>query len=272
MAADVTLAPAVRQSLLLDRARQLVDAGAHNAQAAEVAAVHDAIWPAQAPICPTLTCRAVLGRAFFTIKRWLDQQDNSPSISTSSTVSKNTSTARFHSDTTTLFPHGLGVAYSNDNLTDSAARYIIKHDPDAAQFFKVLPPEAKEGEDDEQPTETEQPTATAESAPASQQPAIDYDLLASKVADELQRRAQPTVPATDGQPALTASAGGAPTSGDASTDTHEDGRPVALSRQNHAQLVTTYTTELGTAPAEDLLNDDLRAAITQHRAGKQDPE
>jgi hypothetical protein len=253
---------------VLDRARHLIDAGAHNAQVAEIAAVHDAIWPAQAPICPTLTCRAVLGRAFFTIKRWLDQQDNSPSTSTDSTVSKSTSTARFHSDSTTLFPHGLGVAFSNDNLTDSAARYILKHDPDAKQFFKVLPP-AAEGEEEFNPeaqqaqATTEPASAPATSSAASPEAGIDYAKLAAYILDEQERRA--VKPAA---PALTASAGGA----DSKDNDHGDEKPLPLSRQNKEQLMVTYRAELKTEPGEDLLNDDLRDAITQHRAGQQDPE
>ncbi|MGI4864625.1 MAG: hypothetical protein ACRYFZ_11945 [Janthinobacterium lividum] len=261
---------------LLDRARQLIDAGAHNAQAAEVAAVHDAIWPAQAPVCPTLTCRAVLGRAFFTIKRWLDQQDNSPSTSTSSTVSKTTSIARFHSDTTTLFPHGLGMGFSNDNLTDSAARYILENDPEAEQFFKVLPPEA-EGEEEFQPkaTEaaaTEAPTASTV-APTQSLPAdFDYDKLADKVFERLKSHAenQGGAPDSTQQPALTASTGGAADTADG--DTHEDGKPLPLSRLNKEQLVAAYRTELQADPPADMLNDDLRSALASHRAGQQDPE
>jgi hypothetical protein len=215
--------------------------------------VHDAIWPAQAPVCPTLTCRAVLGRAFFTIKRWLDQQDNSPSTSTDSTVSKSTSTARFHSESTTLFPHGLGIGYSNDNLTDSAARYILKNDPEAAQFFKVLPPNLENGETDEHPA-TEPATSAAEG--------IDYAKLAAAVVDEQERRQ------AAGGTKLSASTGGAA----GKSDADDDEKPLPISRQNKEQLVATYREELGTEPSADLLNDDLRAAITAHRAGKQDPE
>lgn len=250
---------------LLDRARHLVDAGAHNAQAAEVAAIHDAIWPAQAPVCPTLTCRAVLGRAFFTIKRWLDQQDNSPSTSTTSTVSKSASTARFHSDETTLFPHSLGMGFSNANLTDSVARYILKGDPDAKQFFKVLPPEA-EGEEDFQPKATEPVTAETPSATTTPESDIDYAKLAAAILDEQERRqadgAKPTAPA------LTASAGGE----DSKDNDHNDDKPLPLSRQNKEQLQATYRAELKKEPTEDLLNDDLRDAIAEHRNSLQDPE
>lgn len=252
---------------LLDRARLLIDAGAHNARAAEVAAVHDAIWPAQAPVCPTLTCRAVLGRAFFTIKRWLDQQDNSSSTSTTSTVSKNTPTARFHSDTTTLFPHGLGIGFTNDNLTDSAARYILKNDPDAAQFFKVLPPDAEDGEQDEVPVAQSSPaTAAAPVAPTVASPAtgaIDYAQLAAAVVNEQERR-QKEGSAT--APALTAAAGGASDG----TDGDGDDKPLALSRLNKDQLVAAYRTELNAEPPTEMLNDDLRAAIAKHRAGQTD--
>ena len=250
---------------LLDRARLLIDAGAHNARAAEVAAVHDAIWPAQAPVCPTLTCRAVLGRAFFTIKRWLDQQDNSSSTSTTSTVSKNTPTARFHSDTTTLFPHGLGIGFSNDNLTDSAARYILKNDPDAAQFFKVLPPEA-EGEEDFQPKATEAPTVAPAAAPASAAGAIDYAQLAAAVVDEQERRQKDAAAqASTAAPTLTAAAGGA---ADGAGDGEGDDKPLPLSRLNKDQLVAAYRTELNAEPPTDMLNDDLRTAIATHRASQ----
>lgn len=126
---------------LLDRARQLVAAGPHDAALAEIAAVHDAIWPAKAPVCPTNLCRQVLGVAFYAIKRWVEQQqgaagDLAPSSSFMST--KTASAARFKEG---IFhtPHGLGVTYSNANLTEKAALDILENDPDAAQFFDVLP-------------------------------------------------------------------------------------------------------------------------------------
>jgi hypothetical protein len=274
---------------LLDRARQLPAAGPYSIRAAETAAVHAAIYPSRDAVCET--CPAELGKAYYAIKRWLDQQDSS-STSTTLTVNKNTSIARFLSESIILTPHGLGIAYSNDNLTDKAARYILKNDPDAAQFFKVLPPDAEEGED-ETPAAGEATTQAAAPAASAMLSAVvpagfDYNALASAMVDELERRAeerntkfeQDMDDATAEQPALTASAGGAADGSDAtdSTDTSDstdnnagtdvDGedRPVRLSRMNKEQLVAAYTAELGEAPAEGLTNDELREAIAAKRS------
>jgi hypothetical protein len=293
---------------LLDRAQQLVAAGPYDARPTEIAAVHDAIWPEKAPVCPTLTCRQVLGVAYFSIKRWAEQQGAASTAPLSlSTMKKSTSVARFKNANTIYTPHGLGVAYSNDNLTDKAARYIIANDPDAAALFSELPPAEEEGEDEQQLTPAQQ---TAEKAlvkaehPVQTAPAgFDYTKLAKAMVDELERREgertaqfeQDMDNAISGQPPLTASTGGA-AEGEASlevktealsngvevttgqtesTDTQEadtDERPVRLSRMNKEQLVATYTTELGQAPEEKLTNDELRDAIAEKRASQQDPE
>jgi len=267
VATDLVLAPAVRQLLLIDRARQLVAAGPYSIRAAETAAVHAALYPGRDAVCET--CPAELGKAYYAIKRWLDQQDSS-STSTNLTVNKTTSTARFTSDTLTYTPHGLGIAYTNDNLTDKAARYILKNDPDAAQFFKTLPPDAE----DETPT-----AAPAASAPAAAQtvPAdFDYTKLAKAMVDELESRereryTQPEASAAPEQPNLTASAGGAAeadpnkTDGDGDGD-HDGEQPVRLSRANKEVLQAYYRAEVGGEPAADLTNDELREAIAAKRA------
>jgi hypothetical protein len=222
-------------------------------------------------------------------------------------MKKSTSVARFKNANTIYTPHGLGVAYSNDDLTDKAARYIIANDPDAAVLFSELPPAEEEGEGEQQLTPAQQ---TAEKAlvkaehPVQHAPAsFDYAKLAKAMVDELERREgertaefeQDLENATSEQPPLTASTGGAG-EGDAilevktealsnsvevttgqteSTDTHEadtDERPVRLSRMNKEQLVATYTAELGQVPAEGLTNDELRDAIAEKRASQQDPE
>jgi hypothetical protein len=220
---------------------------------------------------------------------------------------KSTSVARFKSATTIYMPHGLGVAYSNDNLTDKAARYIIANDPDAVALFSELPPAEEEGEGEQQLTPAQQ---TAEKAlakaehPQQTAPAgFDYTKLAKAMVDELERREgertaqfeQDMDNAISGQPPLTASTGGAgegeaslevktealsngaevTTGQTESTDTSEadtDERPVRLSRMNKELLVSTYTAELGQAPEEKLTNDELRDAIAEKRASQQDPE
>jgi hypothetical protein len=291
---------------LLARAQQLVAAGPYDARPTEIAAVHDAIWPEKAPVCPTLTCRQVLGVAYFSIKRWAEQQGAASNAPLSlSTMKKSTSVARFKSATTIYTPHGLGVAYSNDNLTDKAARYIIANDPDAAGLFSELPPTEEGGEGEQQLTPAQQ---TAEKAlekaehPVQTAPAgFDYAKLAKAVVDELERREgerntafeQDLDNATSEQLPLTASIGGAADAGqetdntdnsDSNTDTSDntsnnsgtdaDGeeKPVRLSRMNKEQLVIAYTAELGQAPAEGLTNDELRDAIAEKRSSLQDPE
>jgi hypothetical protein len=287
---------------LLERAQQLVAAGPYDARTSEIIAVHALIYPDREPVCDH--CRAEQGKAYFAIKRWAEQQDSSSSISTNSTVKKSTSVARFKNANTIYTPHGLGVAYSNDNLTDKAARYIIANDPDAAALFSELPPAEEEGED-EQLTPAQQ---TAEKAlvkaahPVQTAPAgFDYAKLAKAMVDELERREgertaefeQALDNAASEQPPLTASTGGAADAGqetdntdnsDSNTDTSDntsnnsgtdaDGeeKPVRLSRMNKEQLVATYTAELGQVPAEGLTNDELRDAIAEKRSSLQDPE
>jgi hypothetical protein len=271
----------------LKRARQLVAGGVYSASAAEIAAVHAAIYPSRDDVCQT--CPGELGKAFYAIQRWATQQDSFSSTSTSSTV-KNQSVARFHSDDITYTPHGLGVVYSNTNLTDKAARYILKTDPDAIQHFAVLPPEAQEGEDDapvaakpEQATETQVEKAQQQvtAVPAE----FDYAKLAAAMLDEVERRqsnadaaaSQARIDAAQ-QPALTASTGGAADAGqetdktDTSDNVQDETKPVSLSRANKAQLTAFYVAEIGHAPAEDLNVDQLRGAIAEHRAAQQDPE
>ena len=247
---------------LLKRARQLVAGGPYSQNVSEIIAVHAAIYPSRDLVCDH--CPAEQGKAYFAIKRWVTQQDNSPSTSTDSTVSKSTSTARFHSDSITLFPHGLGMAFNNGNLTDSVARYILKNDPDAAQFFSVLPPA---GDEDAQPEAQHQAPASTGKSSVNTAPApegIDYAKLAAAMLDEQARRQ-----AEGGtEPALTASAGG---EGSKDND-HSDDKPLPLSRQNKEQLQATYRAELKKEPTEDLLNDDLRDAIAEHRNSLQDPE
>jgi hypothetical protein len=293
---------------LLERAQALVAAGPYDARPAEIAAVHDAIWPEKAPVCPTLGCRQVLGVAYFSIKRWAEQQGAASDAPLSlSTMKKTTSVARFSSDHTIYTPHGIGVAYSNTNLTDNAARYILKNDPDAARLFSELPPEAEEGEGEQSLTPAQQTAEKAlekAEAPTQQVPAgFDYAKLASAMLDEVERRSaerdakfqQDMADATQ-QHELKASAGGTDegeaetelevktetldngvevTTGQtdgAASDDHNDEKPVRLSRMNKEQLVATYTTELGQAPDEKLTNDELRDAIAEKRASLQDPE
>ncbi|MDJ0367381.1 hypothetical protein QMK33_19710 [Hymenobacter sp. H14-R3] len=292
---------------LLDRARQLVAAGPYSARPAEVASVHAALYPGRDAVCQT--CRHELGTAYFAIKRWADQQDSSSTIF-SDNVKKSTVTARFHSDQLIYTPHGLGVAYSNANLTDKAARDILKADPDAAAHFAVLPPAATEGED-EQPLTPAQASAEkqAEKAehPAPAAPAgFDYAKLAAALLDESERRqnevdaahekawldaAQQHAPADNATPSLTASAGGAEapateavvetqtltngvevTTGHLEVIDEHDEQPVRLSRMNKEQLLDTYRVELRLEPAAGLTNDQLRDAIAEHRASLQDPE
>jgi hypothetical protein len=275
---------------LLDKAQQLVAAGVYSASAANIAQIHAAIYPSRDAVCQT--CPGELGKAFYGIQRWATQQDSFSSTSTSSTV-KNQSVARFHSDDITYTPHGLGVVYSNTNLTDKAARYILKTDPDAIQHFAVLPPEAAEGEDDapvaatpEQATETQVEKAQQQvtAVPAE----FDYAKLAAAMLDEVERRqadaSQARIDATQ-QPALTASTGGAAdagqetdttdktdTSDSTSDNVQDETKPVSLSRANKAQLTAFYVAELGHAPAEDLTVEQLHGAIAEHRAAQQDPE
>jgi hypothetical protein len=281
---------------LLARAQQLVAAGPYDARPAEIAAVHDAIWPEKAPVCPTLTCRRVLGVAYFSIQRWAEQQGAAGTTPLTSSIMKKTTTARFKHDTTIYTPHGLGVAYSNTNLTDKAARDIIKNDPDAAGLFEVLPPEAEEGEGEQQLTASQQATETqVEKAQASTQEApagFDYAKLASAMLDEIERRnadadaaaSQARIDAAQ-QPALTASTGGAAegdqgsdnvdntdTSDNTSDSDQDENKPVSLSRANKDQLIAFYTAELGQAPAPELTNEDLRKAIAEKRASQQDAE
>jgi hypothetical protein len=268
---------------LLGRAQQLVAAGLYDARPAEIAAVHAAIYPDRDAVCQT--CRGELGKAYYAIKRWAEQPNSSSIISTSSTVKKNTSTARFKSDHTIYTPHGLGIAYSNDNLTDKAARYIIANDPDAAGLFSELPPEASEEE--EQPAQAVAPTPAPAQAPVAAGQ-IDYVKLAQAIVD-IQNKAKAQEPDTevkelteeakgDGQH-LTASTGGAADAGNqpngsdnSGTDADGDDKPVRLSRMNKEQLVATYTAELGQAPDEKLTNDELRDAIAEKRSSMQDPE
>jgi hypothetical protein len=283
---------------LLERAQRLVAAGPYSPSISEIIDVHALLYPSRDPVCDH--CPAEQGRAYFAIKRWVEQQENSFSTSISSIVKKGT-TARVHSDTLTYTPHGLGVAYTNANLTDKAARDILKMDPDAIQHFAVLPPEAEEGEDEQPLTSTQQATETqvakaeqqATAAPAE----FDYAKLARAMLDEVERRqaaadaaaSQARIDAAQQQPALTASTGGAADAGQGSdnvdnTDTNADtsdstsesdqdeAKPVSLSRANKSQLTAFYVAEIGHAPAEDLTVDALRGAIAEHRAGQQDPE
>jgi hypothetical protein len=275
---------------LLERAQRLVAAGPYSPSVSEIIAVHALLYPARDPVCDH--CPAEQGRAYFAIKRWVEQQENSFSTSISSNVKKGT-TARFSSDTLTYTPHGLGVAYTNANLTDKAARDILKADPSAAQHFTVLPPEAEEGEDEQPLTASQQATETqvakAQAATKEAPAGFDYAKLASALADEMERRAQanatqPAPTATE-QPALTASTGGAAegaqgsdnvdntdTSDNTSDSDQDENKPVSLSRANKDQLIAFYTTELGQAPAPELTNEDLRKAIAEKRASQQDPE
>lgn len=290
---------------LLERAQALVAAGPYDARPAEIAAVHAAIYPDRDAVCQT--CRGELGRAYYAIQRWAAQQDAASDAPLSlSTMKKNNSVARFKSDSTIYTPHGLGVAYSNANLTDKAARDIIKNDPDAKALFSELPAEADEAEQDLSPAQASAEKAVEQAQTAVQQlPAgFDYAKLASAMVDELERRqaeAQAKHDAehdyqdeeeNDQQPDLTASVGGAAeaelevetdvldnnvevTTGHidgAAGDDHNDEKPVRLSRMNKDQLVAAYTTELGQAPAEGLTNDELRDAIAEKRASLQDPE
>jgi hypothetical protein len=262
--------------------------------------VHDIIWPEKAPVCPTLTCRKVLGVAYFSIKRWAEQQGAASDAPLSlSTMKKSTSVARFKSSDTIYTPHGLGIAYSNSNLTDKAARYIIDNDPDAKTLFSELPPDG-EDEDEQQLTPAQQSAEKAlekAEAPAQHVPAgFDYAKLASAMVDELERRSsearntqfeQDLDNARAQQPALTASTGGAADGGqetdntdnsDSNTDTsdnsdtedHDEAKPASLSRANKEQLQGLYRAELGQEPAVELTNDDLRNAIAEKRASLQD--
>jgi hypothetical protein len=287
---------------LLARAQQLVAAGPYDARPAEIAAVHDIIWPEKAPVCPTLTCRKVLGVAYFSIKRWAEQQGAAGDAPLSlSTMKKNNSVARFKSSDTIYTPHGLGIAYSNANLTDKAARYIIENDPDATGLFSELPPAAEDDEDEQQLTPAQQVADKAlnlaENPKQSAPDGFDYAKLAKAMVDELEQRAKDRDAESeqdsddDGddtteQPALTASAGGAANSdqetdetdkSDSTADTsdndgHDETKPASLSRANKEQLQAYYRAELGQEPAAELTNEDLRTAIAEKRASLQDPE
>jgi hypothetical protein len=272
---------------LLARAQQLVAAGPYDARVAEIIAVHALIYPDREPVCDH--CRAEQGKAYFAIKRWAEQQASPSTPLSSSTVQKSTSTARFKSDHTIYTPHGLGVAYSNANLTDKAARYILANDPDAVALFSELPGEASQDEPAGTPAQQSAEKALEKAQAPTQLVAagFDYTALASAMVDELERRAeardtkfeQDMAAATAQQPALTASTGGAadagkePNDADGSSgDADGDKRPAPLSRMNKEQLVATYTTELGQVPDEKLTNDELRDAIAEKRSSVQDPE
>lgn len=281
---------------LLERAQALVAAGPYDARPAEIAAVHAAIYPDRDAVCQT--CRGELGRAYYAIQRWATQQGAAGTAHLSSTPMKQNSVARFKSSDTIYMPHGLGVAYSNANLTDKVARYILENDPDAKALFSELPPAEGEGEDEQQLTPAQQSAEKAldKAASAVQQVPADFDYtkLASAMVDEIERRnqeataksAQQRIDASSEQPALTASAGGAADeshatdkkdNSDSNSDTsdsdgHDEAKPASLSRANKEQLVATYTVELGQAPAEGLTNEELRTAIAEKRASLQDPE
>ncbi|MGI4870967.1 MAG: hypothetical protein ACRYFX_07295 [Janthinobacterium lividum] len=282
---------------LVARAQQLLAAGPHNAAPAEVAALHALVWPTREPVCET--CRGELGKAYYALQRWVNQH-NSSTLSSSAPVKK-TTTARFHSDETQYTPHGLGVTYSNTNMTDKAARDILAGDPDAKDFFSVLPPAATAEDEAEDLATSQAATPAAAQAPVAPTtvPAdFDYAKLASALVDETERRqaakhtddpatqtstdevklsAQPGGQGADG----VTSAGSPPASVEVTTSTtapdeHDDDqdgeKPVRLSRMNKEQLVAAHTTELGSAPDVALTNDELRDALAQHRAGQQDPE
>ena len=175
---------------LLDRARALVAAGPYDARPAEIAAVHDAIWPAKAPVCPTLTCRRALGIAYFSIKRWAEQQGAAGDAPLSSPTMKKPVAARFKSDTTIYTPHGLGVAYSNANLTDSAARAILKADPDAERLFEVLPAEVADepAYDSDKKDQAASSTATGADSPAlTGLSEADLDKIAERLFDRMKK-------------------------------------------------------------------------------------
>lgn len=250
---------------LLDRAQRLVAAGPYSASAADIAAVHAAIYPSREPVCQT--CGQELGKAYYAIKRWADQQESHSSTSTSFPVKK-TTVARFESDDTSYTPHGLGIVYTNKNLTDKAARNILKADPEAQALFSQLPPEAEEGEDEQPAAQAAEPV----SAPVatSSEPQLDYDLLADKVAERLRASFTASVPTPT--PAASASdntdeSGKSDNTSDAGSDNVQDeSKPAPLSRANKEQLTALYTTELGQAPAPELSNDDLRKAIGDKRA------
>jgi hypothetical protein len=283
---------------LLDRARLLVAAGPHAASTSEVTAVHAMLYPSRDAVCQT--CPGELGRAYYAIQRWVTQQENSTSTSISSNV-KNGTTARFHSDSLIYTPHGLGIAYSNDNLTDKAARDILAADPDAAQHFSTLPPEESDEEKQEVLTASQQATEkqveqagqqAQAPAPSTSLPAgFDYAQLASAMMDEVERRQREAQAkhieqfetnlkaqaggATDGEPEVKKEVlanGVVATTGTTEPAGEEDGKPVRLSRMNKDQLVDAYRHELGMEPLADLTNDELRTAIAEKRASQQDPE
>jgi hypothetical protein len=281
---------------LLDRARQLVAGGPHSPNVSELIAVHALLYPSRDPVCDH--CPAEQGRAYYAIQRWVNQQENSSLTISSSNVKKGT-TARFHSDELIYTPHGLGVAYSNANLTDKAARNILAADPDAAQHFSVLPPKAEDGED-EQPQNASQAAATEAVEKAEQNQFVpagfDYAKLASAMLDEVQRRqaeAEAKQNAQDDDDDEQADDEAETENDEAETEVktevvgnvevttghtdgteadHTDEQPVRLSRMNKEQLLTTYRTELRMEPAAGLNNDELRNAIAEHRASQQDPE
>lgn len=275
---------------LLERGRRLVASGPHSPNTSEIAEVHAALYPTRDAVCQT--CPGELGRAYYAIQRWVNQQENS-STNSPSNVKKGT-TARFHSDSLIYTPHGLGIAYSNANLTDKAARDIIAADPDAAQHFAVLPAEAEESEDATPEANRTQATALAATpspSPAQPAPVIDYAQLASAILDEQSRRAaQPADTEKPAEaPALTASVGGAADTAEVkkevlgngvevttgktdATSEEEPKRPAPLSRMKHDELVATYRAELNLEPVAELTNEQLRDAIAEKRATVQDPE
>lgn len=151
------------------RAGRLKQAGAYAASPSEIVAVHAGLYPDAAPICNT-GCPGAILTAYQSILRWIRLHATAqPLLSTSSTTMKKPQVqARFKSDDTVYTPFGLGVAYSNANLTDKAARYILENDPDAEQYFAALP-EDEEGDEDED--ETEKPVRLSR---ANKETLLDY--------------------------------------------------------------------------------------------------
>jgi len=209
-----------------ERAGRLKQAGAYRLDTAELVAVYNALFPGQPLSCET--CRGVLLQAYQRILRALREHTSA----TTPLTTMDNQAARFKSDDTIYFPHGLGVAYSNANITDKMARYILAKDPEAAKYFEVLPGE----EQPEAPASTLADVLTgAVHVPGYFTPAASHESHTGESEED-------------------------------ADDDSDEAKPMRLSRANQEQLRTYYREELGQEPAEDATNRELRQAIQAHRS------
>jgi len=221
---------------LLERARLLREAGAFRVNLDELASVHAALFPGAEPV--RTGCRNCVMEAWQVIARVLRAETPEPSESSFSSSISTTmaNSARFDSDTRIVIPHNSGTAYTNENLTDAVARYIIEQDPDAKAFFSVLPADQK-------------PAKPAAGADASKKPASTTKTTKKEAEAPKQTAEAPAVPATPAD----------------QTPTNE--LPELSDSLSRADLEALYTAEVGgdvdptTAPNKAV----LIAAIQAHR-------